>query len=170
MVPVARMQHLVLCIRSPTGERVRTTVARMPAGQHLNLAPSQSLGTTSQSMHSCACRPERWLVCRRDQQALEPLDLSTYKNKNGQERAKRMRLWGDGYRPWPAACKIPKQGIPADAHLLRVAPCMAEKWNRGVFCAVSVPATCVTQAGPDLVCPQGGEAHHERGRQDGSPI
>lgn len=49
-------------------------------------------------------------------------------------RKHKLRRLKTGQDPYPAACKIPKDGIPKDAHIIRVSPCGGERDI--VFCAV----------------------------------
>merc|ERR1719473_1040817 len=48
-----------------------------------------------------------------------------------------LKFWRLGKQPWPAACAVPhKTGIAKDAHIIRVSPCLGERYNHCVFCAV----------------------------------
>lgn len=56
--------------------------------------------------------------------------------QKGHETGEESYLWGlkKGAHAYPPACKIPKGGIPKDAHVIRVSPCGGERDI--VFCAV----------------------------------
>lgn len=75
----------------------------------------------------------------RDQEAIQPLVLATYKPNPFRylDTYYDYRLsWEQGQQPYPAACAIPKGGIPQGAHLLRAVPCGGEWYNQGVLCAI----------------------------------